>query len=117
MPESAALRPAVLRVTEYFSEPHLLLELNDQGRDLHMSYQGGLNVESHLYREAGDIQGGARMGAAPWQCGVLAGLLLVFDIFWGRYPTEVLQKRDLQITKEHLERAFALLHVARDFAQ
>ncbi len=49
------------------------------------------------------------MGAAPWHCGVLAGLLLVFDIFVGRYSTDELSHGRLQATQDHLERAFAIL--------
>ena len=111
IPGKFRIPAAVRRVVQYFEDPHQVLELEEDARDLHMSYQGGLNVESHLYRESGDIQGGARMGTAPWQCGVLAALLLVFDIFWGRYDEAALKRKGLKVTKEHLERSFSLLHV------
>lgn len=111
VPEKFGLPAAVRRVMQYFEDPHQVLELEEDARDLHMSYQGGLNVESHLFREAGDIHGGARMGTAPWQCGVLAALLLVFDIFCGRFDEHALRRKGIKVTKEHLERSFALLHV------
>ena len=109
VPEQFHLGPAARRVAAYFDKPHIELELDEAAQRLHTSYQGGLNVESHLCREAGDVQGGARLGAAPWQCGVLAGLLLVFDIFAGHFSDDELRLRNLVVTEEHLERAFSLL--------
>ena len=56
----------------------------------------------------GDVQAGARFGAAPWQVGVLAALLLVFEIFVGAHSVEALQAKALQVTSQHLQRAYAV---------
>ena len=101
VPPEFALGPAVKRVTDYFASPHMTLEFSD-----------GLNVQSHVAREKGDTMSGARMGAAPWQIGVLSGCLLVYEIFAGAYPAEQLEGRSLRITADHLKRAFALMKIA-----
>ena len=73
-----------------------------------MSYQGGMNAQARLSRESGDVQGGARFGAAPWQVGVLAALLLVFEIFVGAHSVKTPGRRDLQVAPESLR--FASWH-------
>ena len=88
------------------------LDLTPEAQQMHMSYQGGLNVQSHMARERADPVGGARLGAAPWHIGVLAGLLLVYEIFSGVYSADRLQQKDLQVTPDHLRRAFALVKIA-----
>lgn len=70
-----------------------------------------MNVQSHVVRDSGDIQAAARFGAAPWQVGVLAALLLVFEIFVGAHPMAALQAKALQVTPLHLQRAYALLQL------
>lgn len=112
VPPEFQLEAAVLRVTEYFSVPHMKLDLTPEAQQMHMSYQGGLNVQSHMARERADPVGGARLGAAPWHIGVLAGLLLVYEIFSGVYSADRLQQKDLQVTPDHLRRAFALVKIA-----
>ncbi|CAK9033567.1 unnamed protein product [Durusdinium trenchii] len=97
VPPEFQLEAAVLRVTEYFSVPHMKLDLTPEAQQMHMSYQGGLNVQSHMARERADPVGGARLGAAPWHIGVLAGLLLVYEIFSGVYSADRLQQKDLQV--------------------
>jgi hypothetical protein len=66
-----------------------------------------MNVQSHVVREPGDVQAGARFGAA----GILAALLLVFEIFVGAHSVEALQAKALQVTSQHLQRAYAVLHL------
>ena len=105
VPPEFLFEAAVLRVTEYFSVPHMKLDLTPEAQQTHMSYQGGLNVQSHMARER-------RLGAAPWHIGVLAGLLLVYEIFSGVYSADRLQQKDLQVTPDHLRRAFALVKIA-----
>ena len=112
IPEGFTLGPAVARVTTYFHEPHMTLEFDDEARAFHLSYQGGLNVQSHVSREKGDTQTAARLGAAPWHIGVLAALLLVYEIFCGVHRNEALEGRSLKVTKDHLQRAFLLLKLA-----
>ena len=112
VPNSFSLESAVRRVTSYFSNPQETLEFTPEATQWHMSFQGGLNVRSHLSREQGDTAGGARLGAAPWQVGILAALLLVYGIFCGYYTAEVLSKKDLKVIASHLQRAFSLLKVA-----
>ena len=107
--EAYALEPAVKRVTDYFSTPHMTIGLTEEATKWHQSFQGGLNVQSHVARERGDTTHGARLGAAPWQTGVIAALLLVYEIFVGVYSLERLQQRDLQVTPDHLKRAFSLI--------
>ena len=68
-------------------------------------------MQSHVAREKGDTMSGARMGAAPWQIGVLSGCLLAFEIFAGLYSHEQLEARSLRITADHLKRAFALIKI------
>ena len=111
IPEGFALGPAVARVATYFQTPHMTLEFDDEARALHLSYQGGLNVQSHVAREKGDTQAAARLGAAPWHVGVLAALLLVYEIFCGVHSDLILQQRNLKVTKDHLKRAFVLLNI------
>jgi hypothetical protein len=112
VPPEFALGPAVKRVTDYFASPHMNLEFSEDAAQWHTSYQGGLNVQSHVAREKGDTMSGARMGAAPWQIGVLSGCLLVYEIFAGVYSAEQLEARSLRITADHLKRAFALMKIA-----
>ena len=51
------------------------------------------------------MQGGARLGCAPWQLGQLAQCLLVFDIFVGRHDgKQEIQSGTLCATAEHVER-------------
>ena len=71
-----------------------------------------MNVQSHVVRETRDIHAGARFGAAPWQVGVLAASLLVFEIFVGAHPPAALEGRASQVTPEHLQWAYALLQLA-----
>ncbi|CAL1166838.1 unnamed protein product [Cladocopium goreaui] len=112
VPPEFALGSAVKRVTDYFASPHMNLEFSEDAAQWHTSYQGGLNVQSHVAREKGDTMSGARMGAAPWQIGVLSGCLLVYEIFAGVYSAEQLEARSLRITADHLKRAFALMKIA-----
>eukprot|EP00435_Cladocopium_sp_Y103_P017132 s5105_g4.t1 len=56
-----------------------------------------MNVQSHVVRGSGDVQAAARFGAAPWQVGVLAALLLVFEIFVGALSMAALQAKALQV--------------------
>ena len=102
---------AVARLTAYFSGPHQVITLTAEAESWHLSYQGAMNVQSHVVREPGDVQAGARFGAAPWQVGVLAALLLVFEIFVGAHSVEALQAKALQVTSQHLQRAYAVLHL------
>ena len=111
IPAECSLTAAVSRVTAYFDQPHQVIALTPEAESWHMSYQGGMNVQAHLSRESGDVQGGARFGAAPWQVGVLAALLLVFEIFVGAHSVEALGRRDLQVTPDHCQRAYALLQL------
>ena len=107
--------PAVKRVTDYFASPHMNLEFSEDAARWHVSHQGGLNVQSHVAQEKEDTMSGARMGAAPWQIGVLSGCLLVilvYEIFAGVYSAEQLEARSLRITADHLKRAFALMKIA-----
>ena len=90
----------------------MTIALTEEAQRWHQSFQGGLNVQSHVARERGDATQGARLGAAPWQTGVVAALLLVYEIFSGVYSHDRLQKRDLQVTPDHLQRAFALVTLA-----
>ena len=103
---------AVARLTAYFPEPHQVITLTAEAESWHLSYQGAMNVQSHVVRDSGDVQAGARFGAAPWQVGVLAALLLVFEIFVGAYSVEALQAKALQVTSQHLQRAYAVLQLA-----
>ena len=68
-------------------------------------------MQSHVAREKGDTMSGARMGAGPWQIGVLSGCLLAFEIFAGLYSHEQLEARSLRIIADHLKRAFALIKI------
>jgi hypothetical protein len=110
IPEECSIHTAVARLTAYFSEPHQVITLTAEAESWHLSYQGAMNVQSHVVR--GDVQAGARFGAAPWQVGVLAALLLVFEIFVGAYSVEALQAKALQVTSQHLQRAYAVLQLA-----
>ena len=105
-----SIHTAVARLTAYFSEPHQVITLTAEAESWHLSYQGAMNVQSHVVR--GDVQAGARFGAAPWQVGVLAALLLVFEIFVGAHSVEALQAKALQVTSQHLQRAYAVLQLA-----
>ena len=87
----------------------VLSRMTEEATKWHQSFQGGLNVQSHVARERGDTTHGDRLGAAPWQTGVIAALLLVYEIFVGVYSLERLQQRDLQVTPDHLKRAFSLI--------
>ena len=106
-----SIHTAVARLTAYFSGPHQVITLTAEAESWHLSYQGAMNVQSHVVREPGDVQAGARFGAAPWQVGVLAALLLVFEIFVGAHSVEALQAKALQVTSQHLQRAYAVLHL------
>ena len=115
VPPEFALGSAVKRVTDYFASPHMNLEFSEDAARWHVSHQGGLNVQSHVAQEKEDTMSGARMGAAPWQIGVLSGCLLVilvYEIFAGVYSAEQLEARSLRITADHLKRAFALMKIA-----
>ena len=81
IPEVCCLRNCVARVATYFAAPRQVITLTSEAESWHLSYQGAMNVQSHVVRDTGDIQAGARFGAAPWQVRVLAALLLVFEIF------------------------------------
>lgn len=83
VPEECFMITAVARLTAYFSEPHQVITLTAEAESWHLSYQGAMSVQSHVVRDSGDAQAGARFGAAPWQVGILAALLLVFEIFVG----------------------------------
>ena len=97
-----SIHTAVARLTGYFSEPRQVITLTAEAESWHLSYQGAMNVQSHVVRESGDVQAGARFGAAPWQVGVLAALLLVFEIFVGAHSVEALQAKALQITSHSI---------------
>ena len=113
IPEECSLQSAVLHVTKYFSEPHVVIPIRSEAESWHLSYQeGAVNVQSSMVRESGDVQAAARLGAGPWQMGVLAALLLVFEIFAGAHPAEVLEDTCLHITHDHLQRAQAFLLLA-----
>jgi hypothetical protein len=112
IPEECSIHTAVARLTAYFSEPHQVITLTAEAESWHLSYQGAMNVQSHVVRDSGDVQAGARFGAAPWQVGVLAALLLVFEIFVGAYSVEALQAKALQVTSQHFQRAYAVLQLA-----
>ena len=48
-----------------------------------------------------NTSGWAGLGAAPWQVGILAALLLVYEIFCGHYTAEVLARKGLKVTASH----------------
>jgi hypothetical protein len=111
-PKEDDLESAVQRVCHYFEKSHAVIPFTDDAIKLHQSYQAGFNVKCFQNRSAGNVQGGARDGAAPWLLGVLAALLLVFDIFVGVYKGTAEQAgRTLQVTAVHVERAYSLLQV------
>ncbi|CAL1140069.1 unnamed protein product [Cladocopium goreaui] len=113
IPEVCRLRNCIARVATYFAAPHQVITLTSEAESWHLSYQGAMNVQSHVVRDTGDIQAGARFGAAPWQVGVLAALLLVFEIFVGAHSPAALEGRALQVTPGHLQRAYALLQLVQ----
>lgn len=112
-PPEHDLKDAVLRVCSYFDKPHMELEFEDAALRVHQSYQGAYNVQAHQLREGGDVQGGARLGVAPWLLGILAALLMIFDIFSGEISrdSEAFKARALKITQQHVKRAHSLLNV------
>ena len=108
-PETHLLEKCVPRVTEYFKQPHTAIDPDDDALALHQSYQAAFNVQGHLLREAGDIQGGARLGAAPWHLGMLATSLCIFDLFRGRHVATVeYAATTISVTAEHVERVASL---------
>ena len=112
IPEVCCLRNCVARVATYFAAPRQVITLTSEAESWHLSYQGAMNVQSHVVRDTGVIQAGARFGAAPWQVGFLAALLLVFEILVGARSPAALEGRALQVTPGHLQRAYALLQLA-----
>ena len=111
-PEHHDLQSSSQRVMNYFDTPHRCIELTTAARSTFESYMGAYNVKGHMLREAGDVHGGARLGAAPWQLGMLAAALCVFDIFTGRYEgTTELTEKAIRVQAEHIVRGASLLGV------
>ena len=111
-PETHSIKDAVDRVNDYYLQAHRDIPFSVEALKLHQSYQGAFNVACFSHRAGGDVQAGARFGAAPWMLGILAALLLVFDIFTGTYDgTEAYTNRSLEVTEQHVDRAHSLLKV------
>lgn len=111
-PPQHDLKTCCNRLFTYFAKPHMKLSLAADAKALFQSFMGSYNVKGHLLREKGDIHGGARLGAAPWQLGELSSMLMIFDIFCGRYDgTSDFDNKSLKIQKEHVSRAASLLNV------
>jgi len=104
--EEVCLEAAVRRVMHYFQDPHLEIDFDPDARRCFRSLQGGYNSESYRTKDQG-----TRLNAASWQTGVLAALLLVFDIFCGHFSTQDMAGRQLLVTKEHVKRAASFLQV------
>ena len=52
IPEVCRLRNCVARVATYFAAPHQVITLTSEAESWHLSYQGAMNVQSHLVRDA-----------------------------------------------------------------
>ena len=90
----------------------MVIKPSDNAQKVLESYMGSYNVQAHVMREKRDVQGGARLGCAPWQLGMIAGMLLVFDIFHGRYDgDQAYANKEILIQEEHVLRAASLLNV------
>ena len=72
VPNSFSLESAVRRVTSYFSNPQETLEFTPEATQWHMSFQGGLNVRSHLSRRYGRWGKAWRSAVAGWDSGCAA---------------------------------------------
>jgi hypothetical protein len=86
--------------------------LTDKASKAFGSYMAAYNVKGYLLRKGGDIPGSARLGAAPWQLGMLSAMLCIFDIFTGRHDgTPEYRDKLLQVQAEHVRRGYSLLNV------
>ena len=111
-PAAHNLQICAARVFKYFDKPHMKIGMAVAAKAAFQSYMGAYNVQGYLAREKGDINRGARLGAAPWQLGELASMLCVFDLFCGKYDgTEELAQKNVRIDEEHIVRAALLLNV------
>ena len=52
IPEVCRLRNCVARVATYFAAPHQVITFTSEAESWHLSYQGAMNVQSHLVRDA-----------------------------------------------------------------
>ena len=69
IPEACCLAAAAQRVTSYCSEPHQVIRLTPEAESWHLSYQGAMNVQSHIVRDSGDVEAAARLARLPGRLG------------------------------------------------
>ena len=121
--EKYNLKDAVNRLNDYFKDSHKEIAFTADAVKLHESYMGGFNVQCHRQRATGDVQTAARLGVGPWLLGMVASLLLVFEIFVGEYEhmppdtdeqkqlRELYVEKDLKVTEQHVQRAYNVITV------
>ena len=71
------------RVLNAFQTPHQSIEMNCAAREAFVGYQTLLKVRANAAANANSDDLSTHMSIAPWHLGILAALMLVFDIFVG----------------------------------
>lgn len=74
------------RVVQYFAEPHKVLEMSEEAKQLFLAYQAGWNVQGALQRQK--KEGSGRLGTAAWHLAVTAAANLVLEIGAGDVAVE-----------------------------
>ena len=91
------------RVVQYFAEPHKVLEMSEEAKQLFLAYQAGWNVQGALQHQK--EEGSGRLGTAAWHLAVTAAANLVLEIGAGNVAVEA-GAPQLRIESGHITRAY-----------
>ena len=87
LPAEHDVGAACRRVFKVFAVPHVRLQPTEGAQQLMKAVETTCNIKAGVAAQTGDYMAAARWGAGPWKVGVLAGLLLAFDVFVGQDAT------------------------------
>jgi hypothetical protein len=90
--------------------PHRLVTMDAAAKGAFLSYQTFYNILVKQARDDFDADSGAENGIGPWKVGMIATLLLLWDILWG-VVVPAFKEEGWQITSEHIERAYKFMTI------
>ena len=111
IPPELDIEEATQRLLDVFGKEEHVLTFSDDAKKTFTSYAAYFNIEVHKLREAGDIDGGAAVGACPWKLAMLSACLMLWDIQWGQEEKPAIGTIHVSIPQSIVQRAFGLLEL------
>ena len=104
VPEDLDFEKKAKELMKKFEKDHVDIKFSKDAAGAFASLSAWFQIQVKKARDDADINAGAEKGSGPWKLGMLCAMILLWDILWGAVTT-------VEITKEHVLRAFALLEI------